>query len=151
MVKAGVDPLSTFGSQAAGGRYNDPGIPGVLYTSLNKATAVAEVLRGLRIRGINPKHFGPEDWWVYEIRVQVRSLLDLQNDATRSDLSVNAEALLGDDTAQTRRIGKYARENGFQAVLAPSAVANDQDNLILFIDRLAAEVMSSMPVDLSTV
>ena len=151
MVRAGVDPLSTSGSQAAGGRYNDAGIAGVLYTSLDKATAVAEIMRGLRIRGVNPKHFGPEDWWVYEIRVQVSSVLDLQRNATRSDLRVTNEALVADDTAETRRIGNYARDNSFQAVLAPSAAAKDQNTLVLFMDRLSAEpeVVSSAPVDFS--
>jgi RES domain-containing protein len=153
VVRAGVDPLSTSGSRAAGGRYNHPGIAGVLYSSLNKATAIAEVMRGLRIRGVDPKHFGPQDWWIYEIRVQVSSLVDLRNDAARSDLGVTAEALVGDDPAETRRIGNYARENGFQAVLAPSAAAKDQNNLVVFMDRLRAhpEVISSTPVNLSAV
>jgi RES domain-containing protein len=150
VVKAGVDPLSTSGSQRNGGRYNDPGV-GVLYTSFDRATAVAEIVRGLRVRGIDPKNFGPEDWWVYQIRVSVSSVVDLRDGATMSDLAITPEVLLADNTTETRRIGKYARDNGFQAVRAPSAAANDKDNLVLFIDRLPTrpEVVSSTPVDLS--
>ena len=146
-----MDPLSTLGSQANGGRYHDRGVAGVLYTSFDKATAVAEVVRGLRSRGINPDNFGPEDWWVYEIRVQVTNPLDLRDNATRSTLGVSTEALVSDDTVETRRIGDYARANGFQAILAPSAAAVDTNNLVLLLDRLPArpEVVSSTAVDLS--
>lgn len=148
-MKAGVDPLSTSGSERNGGRYNDRAVAGVLYTSFDKTTAVAEVVRGLRARGVDPKSFGPEDWWAYELRVSVGSLLDLRDEATRSDLGVTLEALVEDDTTETRKVGDYARENGFQAVRAPSAATNDADNLVLFIDRLPArpEVLSSTPVD----
>jgi RES domain-containing protein len=151
VVKAGVDPLSTLGSQANGGRYNDHGMAGVLYTSLDRTTAVAEIVRGLRTRGVNPNSFGPDDWWLYEIRVSLTQLLNLEDEAIRSALDVTPEVLVGDDTVQTRRIGNYARENGFQAILAPSAAAIGTDNLVLFLDRLTArpEVLSSIAVDLT--
>ena len=150
IVRAGVDPLSTLGSQANGGRYNDHGSTGVLYTSQDKATAVAEIIRGLRARGVNPKNFGPEDWWVYEIRVSLTRLLDLEDGVTRAGLDVTPEILLSDDTTQTRRIGNYARRQGFQAILAPSA-AIVGNNLVLFLGELSAtpEVISSTPVDLA--
>jgi RES domain-containing protein len=151
-VRAGIDPLSTVGCQRNGGRYHERGIAGVLYTSFDKATAVAEVVRGLRARGIDPNNFGPGDWWAYEMRVSVSTLLDLRHDVTLSDLSVSPEALLAVDTTETRRIGKHARQSGFQAVRAPSAAAHEADNLVLFLDRLSAhpEVLSSTPVDLSS-
>lgn len=152
-MRAGVDPLSTFASQANGGRYNDRGVPGVLYTSIDKETAVAEVIRGLRVRGVSSNNFGPEHWWAYEIRVSVSNLLDLREDTTRSALEVTSEVLVTDDTDETRRIGNYARENGFQAILAPSAAAVGNDNLVLFLDALPGrpEVLSSTPVDLSVI
>jgi RES domain-containing protein len=147
-----VDPLSTLASRANGGRYNDRGVAGVLYTSLDKTTAVAEIIRGLRTRGVNPSNFGPEDWWVYEIRVSLKQLLDLKDEATRASLDVTSEILVRDDTVQTQRIGGYARDQGFQAVLAPSAATVGSDNLVLFMDKLPArpEVISSAAVDLST-
>ena len=147
-----MDPLSSLGSQANGGRYNAPGV-GVLYTSRTKATAVAEVVRSLRTRGVNPKNFGPGDWWVYEIRVSLRNLVDLGDEATRSALGVTHQALVGENTVETRRIGKYALENGFEGLLAPSAAAKAEDNLVVFVDRLSGrpEVISSSPVDLAAV
>ncbi|PYV92842.1 MAG: hypothetical protein DMG05_03345 [Acidobacteria bacterium] len=153
VVRAGIDPLSAVGSERNGGRYHNRGVGGVLYTSFDKATVVAEVVRGLRARGVDPKNFGPEDWWAYEMRVSIGSLLELRDDATLSDLGVTADALVGNDTTETRRIGNHVRESGFQALRAPSAAANDADNLVLFMDRLPArpEVLSSMAVDLPEV
>ncbi len=152
-MRAGIDPLATLGSERNGGRYHDRGVPGVLYASFAAATAVAEVVRGLRARGIDPANFEPGDWWVYEVRVSINNLLDLRDDETLSYLSPTTNVLVGNDTAETRRIGNHARENGFQAVRAPSAAAQDTDNLVLFLDRMPApsEVISSTPVDLSTV
>ena len=151
VARAGVDPLSTLGSQANGGRYNAPGM-GVLYTSMSKATAVAEVARGLRARGVNPSNFGRGDWWAYEIRVSANRVMDLGEEVDRSSLGVTSEMLVAEDTTETRRIGKYARDHGFDAIIAPSAAVSDNDNLVLFVDKLAIppEVVSSTPVDLSS-
>jgi hypothetical protein len=118
---------------------------------MDKATAVTEVVRSLRARGVDPNNLGPEDWWAYEMRVSVSGLVDLRDPATRLTLKTTHEALVGDDTLETRRIGRYARESGFQAVRAPSAAAKDRDNLVLFLERLHArpEVLSSTAVRLS--
>ena len=153
VVKAGIDPLSTKGSEANGGRYNDRGVPGVLYTAAEESTATAEVVRGLRARGVDPRNFGPQDWWVYEIRIRVGKVLDLGDAATRSAAGVTEDALVANDTSETRRIGRYARENGFQAVRAPSAAKPGKENLVLFLERLPRipEVVSSSAVDLLTV
>ena len=150
VARSGVDPLSTLGSQANGGRYNESGVPGVIYTSLDKTTAIAEIIRGLRSRGVSPNSFGPDDWWVYGVRVSITQPLELEDAQARSTLDVTPEILVGNDTTQTRRVGNYARENNFQAILAPSAAARGQKNLVLFLDRLPAgpQVLSSAPIDL---
>lgn len=153
MVRAGIDPLSTAGSERNGGRYHEPGIASVLYTSLDKATAIAEVVRGLRARGVDPNNFGPGDWWAYEIRVTISDFLDLRYDANLADFGVTTQALIGNDTTETRRIGKHARERRFQALRAPSAAASTADTLVLFLDRLPdrPQVLSSSPVDFSEI
>jgi RES domain-containing protein len=153
VVKAGVDPLSTKGSELNGGRYNERGMSGVLYTAMQKSTAIAEVVRGLKARGVNPRNFGPEDWWVYEIRVEASKVLDLEDAKTRSAVGVNAADLVANDTGETRRLGKYARDHGFHALRAPSAAELGKENLVLFLDKLPGipEVISSAPADLSAV
>ena len=111
-------------------------MPGVLYTAMEKFTAIAEVVRGLKMRGVDPRNFGPDDWWVYEIRIQADKLLNLGNEKIRSELGVTTEALVADDTAETRRIGSHARDTGLQALRAPSAAASGKENLVLFLDKL---------------
>jgi RES domain-containing protein len=69
VVYKGIDPLSSRGSELNGGRYNLPGTKGTLYASFEKVTAVAEVAKGLKMRGINPKEYGPDDWWAYELEL----------------------------------------------------------------------------------
>lgn len=150
-MRRGVDPLSTVGSEKNGGRYHDPGVAGVLYTSTDRATVIAEVVRGLRARGIDPKSFGPQDWWVYELRISPDRVLDVSDPANRAELNVSASALVADNAAETRRIGRHARDAGFQAVLAPSAAAHGSNNLVLFLAAIpdTPEVLSSTAVDLS--
>ena len=69
VVQRGVDPLSTVGSGRNGGRYNSPGDEGILYTSFEKETCIDEVAKGLRARGVDPRDYRPEDWWLYELEV----------------------------------------------------------------------------------
>ena len=150
-MRRGVDPLSTLGSERNGGRYHDPGVAGVLYTSTDRATAIAEVVRGLKARGIDPESFGPQDWWVYELRISPDSVLDVSDPANRAELNVSAAALVADNTDETRRIGRQARDAGFQAVFAPSAAAPGSNNLVLFLAAISdtPEVLSSTAVELS--
>lgn len=151
VVRRGVDPLSTAGSERNGGRYHDPGVAGVLYTSTDRATAIAEVVRGLQARGIDPDSFGPQDWWVYELRVSLDRVLDVADPESLAGLKVTASALFADNTEDTRRIGRQARDAGFQALLAPSAAVRSSNNLVLFLAAIPAvpEVISSTAVELS--
>jgi RES domain-containing protein len=135
-----------------GGRSNDPGIPAVLYTALEKETAAAEVERGLRLRGINPQAFGPEDWWIYELRVDLDSALDLTEPGVLANLKVSPASLLGEGPADTREIGKQAREAGCQGILVPSVAAPGSANLVIFLDSDMShpvQVHSSAPFDFS--
>jgi RES domain-containing protein len=122
-----------------------------LYTSTDRATAIAEVVRGLKARGIDPESFGPQDWWVYELRISPDSVLDVSDPANRAELNVSAAALVADNTDETRRIGRQARDAGFQAVFAPSAAAPGSNNLVLFLAAISdtPEVLSSTAVELS--
>ena len=150
-MRRGVDPLSTVGSERNGGRYHDPGVAGVLYTATDRAAAIAEVVRGLRARGIDPHSFGLQDWWVYELRISVDRVLDVADPANLPEVNVSASTLVADDTAATRRIGRQARDAGFQALLAPSAAAHGSNNLVLFLAAIptAPEVLSSTAIQLS--
>jgi RES domain-containing protein len=150
IVGSGVDPLSTLGSKLNGGRYNAPGVDGVLYASLEKATAVAEITKGLTARGINPDAFGPRDWWLYEIELDVNKVLDLTDPKVLAHLQINADSIIGDDVHLTRQIGKQAIDAGFQAILAPSATHHGKNVVILLRPSAPApNVKSSAPISIS--
>lgn len=151
IVHKGIDPLSSRGSELNGGRYNLPGTKGVLYASFDKATAIAEVAKGLKMRGINVDDYEPEDWWVYELQPVSTGALDLTDPKVLEKLQINATALVGDDTALTRQIAKEALAAGYNALVAPSAAHGEGKNAVIFLSMGAQvpTVKSSTPVDLS--
>jgi RES domain-containing protein len=134
VVRDGVDPLGTHGSLRAGGRFNAPGEFAALYTSLDPVTASKEVARG----------------WIYELEVEIEGVLDLTSPDILQRIEVTSDALTGGDLKVLRSIAAEGRDNGFEALLVPSAAAPDSKNLVIFLDRLprTPNVLSSMPADL---
>lgn len=151
IVRAGVDPLAISGSLQAGGRFN-PHVFGALYASLEASTAVQEVARGLRVRGIDPQQFPPAAWWCYELGVQLGAVLDLTDPAILREVGLSADTLTGSDLGRTRQIASEARRTGFEALLVPSAAAPGGRNLVIFADRVAQPpaVLGSHPVRFPT-
>jgi RES domain-containing protein len=150
-VHKGIDPLSSRGSELNGGRYNLPGAKGVLYASLEKVAAVAEVAKGLRTRSINPEEYGPDDWWAYDLQWTSNRVLDLTDQKTLEQLHISGADLVADDAALTRQIGKQALEAGYEGIIAPSAAHKEGRNLVIFSGAAAQvpSVRKSSPVDLS--
>lgn len=150
VVGDGVDPLGTVGSLRAGGRFNAPGEFAALYTSLDPVTASKEVARGLRQRDIDPSQFSPSSWWLYELEVEIESVLDLTNPEILQRIEVKSEALTRDELNTPRNLAAEARSNGFEALLVPSAAAPGSKNLVMFLDKLPGtpNVLSSRPANL---
>jgi RES domain-containing protein len=150
VVRDGVDPLGTVGSLRAGGRFNAPGEFAALYASLDPVAASKEVARGLKQRGIDPSQFPPSSWWMYELEVEIEGVLDLTNPEIVQRIEVNSEALTRDEWNTPRNIAAEARNNGFEALLVPSAAAPGSKNLVMFLDKLAGipNVLSSRPANL---
>jgi RES domain-containing protein len=151
VVHKGIDPLSSQGSELNGGRYNMPGTKGVLYASFDEATAVAEVSKGLKARGINIGDYGPDDWWAYELELTSTRVLDLTDPNVLEKLQIPADAIVGDQLIVTRQVGEEALAQGFQAIVAPSAAHKEGKNVVIFLTATTQvpEVKSSTPVDLS--
>lgn len=147
----GVDPLSTEGSARNGGRYNSPGVTGVLYTSFESGTAIAEVAKGLIARGINPQSYAEGDWWTYELEVPVDAAIDLTDAQVLEHLQISAERLIQSEAEFTRQIGRRAADAGFQAMIAPSAARPGEKNLVVFLGatKRLPVVRSSRPVKFS--
>lgn len=150
VVGRGIDPLSSRGSELNGGRYNFPGTKGVLYASFERVTAVAEVEKSLKARGINPKEYGANDWWAYELELSSSRVLDLTDPKVLERLQISPLDLLTDDVCLTRLVGKQALDSGFEAIIAPLA-AEEGKNLVIFLSSAAQvpTVKASTPVDFS--
>ncbi len=149
VAQKGTDPLSSRGSELNGGRYNLPGTKGVLYASFEKVTAVAEVVKSVKARGINPKEYGPDDWWAYELELTSSRVLDLSDPKVLEQLGVSAAALVADDVAVTRQIGKQALDAGYEAIIAPSAAHVAGNNFVIFLSAAAQvpTIKTSTPVN----
>jgi len=150
VVRQGLDPLATTGSLEAGGHFNPPNEFGALYTALEAITAAQEVARGLRARRIDPVQFPLAAWWVYEVEVNLESVLDLTDQDVLEESGISASSLVGSDVKATRRIAAEARELGYAALLVPSAAELGSKNLVIFLDRAPAIpiVLSSKPIAL---
>jgi RES domain-containing protein len=152
VVRSGVDPLSSRGSELIGGRYNLRGAKGVLYASLDKVTALHEAARALRIRGIDPADFGPRDWWAYELELNSNRVLDLTDQSILELLQIISADLTGGDVSRTRQIGRHAFEAGYEAIIAPSATHAGK-NIVIFLSAGVTPpfVMASTAVNLSEI
>lgn len=107
-------------------RYSAPR-EGALYFSTNRRTVVKELGGSL-----------DEGRTIYSFDVKIDNLLDLSNPSVRSKLGVSLDDIVrrsGDKTydyAITQELGKYARQQDFSGIIAPSARADGGLNLILF-------------------
>jgi RES domain-containing protein len=149
VVREGLDPLATSGSLRSGGRFNTQSEFGALYTSLDGATAVAEVARGLQLRGINVREYPEGAYWMYELEVTLNAVLDVYDALISESIGLLQDSLTGTDVAITRRIAADARSQGFEALLVPSAAVGGAKNLVIFLDKISSmpDVISSTPVN----
>lgn len=123
--------LSLEGSLRFGGRYNPPFEFGALYLGLSRETCWAELAR---------KHEGPlrrAAFHLATLTVRLQRVLDLTDPTVCRQLGIDPAMLVQPaDYTLTRSIARAARENGFEAILAPSA-AGTGPILSIFTDRLA--------------
>jgi RES domain-containing protein len=136
-------PPGTFGLHVgrilrADGRWNRPGIYGCLYTALSKKGAIAEFQKLLDRFDNFPK---TRD--IVSIKVGLDPVVDLTNPTT-SPIPPTTAFLTGDtdqDIEQCRRLANELRSFGYVGILAPSAAARGEKNLMIYIDGPASSVM----------
>lgn len=137
--------LNPLVSSFSGGRWMPPGMVGILYTSLMREGALAEI--SFHWAQLDPRPTKPVV--VHRLRVVAHRILKL----VRIDLAalgVPESAYGRVNLPQTQQIGAAAEFLGCDGLIAPSArwVC---DNLILFPDRMdtdtTLEVSSSETVD----
>lgn len=136
------DILSTRGSFLAGRRYNYKRVFGALYLSCDIHTCIEETTKSFQVTDSEVALQLPRT--IVGVDANLSRVLDLTDANVRRRLGVLKRDLLGDweyeqnvlgIEAFTQRIGRLAREAGFEALLVPSAVSRGR-NLVVFVDRL---------------
>lgn len=141
VVSKDRDPLVGFPS---GGRW-DPGEFDVLYCSLQKSAAIAEIHYHLSQLPIFPS----KEFVVHQISVNIKDVLEFESLEMLTGLGVAADRYDELLYERTQEIGDVVAFLGFEGLIAPSA-RFDAKNLVLFTDRVepaALEVKASEPVD----
>jgi hypothetical protein len=140
VVRDGRDPVLGASSRSrwCNGTFD------VLYTSLERDGAIAEILALLMLQPVFPSQLR---WFPHKLRVSAIQTLRLADLPTLARLGVDANRYSERDYSRTQPIADAAFFLGFDALLAPSA-RWPCSNLVLFTDRIAPErieVPSSEP------
>lgn len=132
------DPLAALQSKLNGGRYNYRGAFEALYMAPDPITAVKEGSKNFDFK------FPPKA--IITIEVEVRDIIDLENQETIKTLGITKSNLLKpwresqdifEDEAYTQVIGRLIYEsNKFEGIRYPSAKVDGKYNLMIFPDRL---------------
>ncbi|RON08075.1 type IV secretion protein Rhs [Pseudomonas brassicacearum] len=103
-------------------RYTAKGLGGV-YGANSRKTALGEV-----------NHWGValSKRVLVSKKVQLNNVLDLTRADVRKQLGVSLKSITGDKYTQTHQIGAWAKANGYDGILAPSARNPTGSNLISF-------------------
>ncbi|MFN7206470.1 MAG: RES family NAD+ phosphorylase, partial [Burkholderiales bacterium] len=95
---------------------------GATYGATSQATAIAEV----NYYGVSAGRV------VVNKQVSVSNVLDLTNLDTLRQLNISYSQITGNSYSITQQIGNWARQNGYDGILAPSARQNGGTNLVIF-------------------
>lgn len=141
----GAHPLDFGRILRASGRWNRPGLYGALYTALSKDGALAELEKyraAATPKGASAAiNFSERD--VVSIEVSIEPVLDLTDASTIATLGMDVTQYLGDDDDSReacRTVADFARAKGFRGILVPSAAADGEKNLVIFVDIPSAQL-----------
>jgi hypothetical protein len=144
-VREGRDPLQ---GHPSGGRW-DPGTFDVLYTSLERDGAVAEIHFHLSRQPVFPSKLV---WQLHEITVRTTKTLRFADLSALAPLGVDSERYGEILYGRTQAIGDAADFLGFDGLIAPNARWPCQ-NLVIFTERVAPAglaIRSSAAIDWAT-
>jgi hypothetical protein len=131
----------------ANGRWSPGGGVEVLYTSLERVGALAEIGYRLSLEPVWPSRVEHE---IHAIAARTERTLRFADLASLEPLGVGAASYRGFDYAATRAIAAAAHFLEFDGLLVPSARA-PCINLVVFLDRVMAggqlDVRRTEPVD----
>lgn len=113
-------------------RYNPKGEFGVLYLSKTPECAYREKLKQVdgKKKNLKPQVVG-------RFKIKLPRCLDLTNHKNREYLGLLIEDLIDQtDFSVTQSIAREARQAGFEAIIAPSAIGEDCYTMVIFKDKL---------------
>ncbi|CAN5647208.1 hypothetical protein BH23GEM7_BH23GEM7_11310 [soil metagenome] len=123
-------------SQSFSFRFNRENEFGALYVALDRATAVADLVRRARLSSTPVQAYAPRV--LLTLRVELRKVLDLTDPAIRRQWDIALEDLQADDYLRCQEVAQVARRQGYEAIRYPSATG-EGENLAIFLDRLQPE------------
>jgi RES domain-containing protein len=139
VVRGGRDPLL---GHASVGRWSD-GRFDVLYTSLERETALAEIFALLTAQPVFPSK---SSFFAHRLRVRATRILRLPDDASLAHLGIDVAGYRERRYAKTQEVGDAAHFLDFQAIVAPSARLAGA-NLILFTEKFEPQALSLIESD----
>jgi RES domain len=143
IARKGREPLR---GSSTHGRWSPNGEFEVLYTSLERDGAMAEVGYRLSLEPIWPSRIQHD---MHKIRIHTEKTLQFADVAALQSLGVDPAKYPGFDYTATQAITAAAHFLGFDGLLVPSARASCK-NLVLFIERVTEagnlEVLETRPV-----
>lgn len=128
VAREGRDPLEPSRSV---GRWSDSRLE-VLYTSLDRDGAIAEVLALLLSQPVFPSQMR---WFAYELSVRLKHALTLADMSELEALGIAKMSYHERRYDRSREIAEAAHFLGFDGLIVPSARWNCQ-NAVLFTDRV---------------
>lgn len=140
-VPRAANPLHVSWILRATGRWNRQGVYGCLYTALAPEGALAEY-RKYNSLSHGAGRFAARD--LVSIRVnRIGPVLNLTEAEGRAKAGVDLRTLTSDepdDIETCRTIADWARSEGYQGLLVPSAAQSGNANLIIYIDGPAGNI-----------
>ncbi len=115
-----------------GARWNPPGLAAI-YTSLDKATAVAEGQHAIDSQPLRPR----ARRYVYALRVDAAKVLTITEDDLEA-LGLSFDDLMSTDFGNCQRVAAHAAFLDYDALIVPSARA-DGSNAVILVNELAAD------------
>lgn len=143
ITRAGRD--ATRGS-AANGRWSPGGTVEVLYTSLERDGALAEIGYRLSLEPVWPSRLQHE---IHELSARIERALQFAEIASLAMLGVDVSRYGSLDYTATQALAAAAHFLEFDGLLVPSA-RHSSANLVLFMDRCftgSLEIKSTVSVD----
>lgn len=143
ITRVGLDAVR---GSAASGRWSPGGAVEVLYTSLEREGALAEIGFRLSLEPIWPSRL---EHYIHQISAQTERALKIADLTTLGQLGVDTSGYNSFDYSVTQAIAAAAHFLEFDGLVVPSA-RHPSLNLVVFMDRNAAgslEVIRSERVD----